>query len=134
MHRTIEHAPTRMSTVPLPSDPAAPAAARTAVAEFAGDLPQPIVERLTLVASELVTNAVRHAVAVDPSPILTLGVTPDCATLSVHDSGSSFDVDALNVQPGRAGGWGLMLVDSLVDRWRIELSHGTRVVCEIDRP
>jgi len=134
MHRMIAHSSTETSTtLPLPSDPGAPGVARAVVAELAGGLSPLLVERLGLVASELVTNALRHAVAADPAPILTFGVTSKCATLAVHDSGQIFDFDALSAEPSGAGGWGLTLVDSLVDRWRIELGGGTLVVCEFDR-
>jgi anti-sigma regulatory factor (Ser/Thr protein kinase) len=131
---TRTHPTTECSTrLSLPSDPSAAAAARAAVVELGHDLPTALTERLSLIASELVTNALRHAVGPDPAPVLTIEVTPDRATLVVEDRGTSFNMDALTASSGRIGGWGLRLVDSLVDRWHLELDHGTRVVCELDR-
>jgi hypothetical protein len=31
------------------------------------------------------------------------------------------------------GGWGLMIVAQLTDRWRVDASHSTRVWCEFER-
>jgi anti-sigma regulatory factor (Ser/Thr protein kinase) len=134
MPRMMEHTSGRMSTLPLPSDPGAPAAARNAVEDLGGELPPAMREKLSLVASELVTNAIRHAVVADPAPTLTLDVKPSRVTLAVQDRGTIFDLEGLLAEPGAAGGWGLRLVDSLVDRWHVERHDGTRVVCEIDRP
>jgi anti-sigma regulatory factor (Ser/Thr protein kinase) len=134
MSRTIEDASTRLPTrVVLPPGARAPSAARSAVAVLARGLPSTLEQRLVLTASELVTNALRHAVAVNPTPSMTIDVTPERIVLAVHDPGTHFDLDAPRGQPGPGGGWGLRLVDSLADRWWIERDHGTRVVCEFDR-
>src|SRR5207302_9020872 len=117
----------------LPSDPSAPAVARAAVANLEGELSRSLVQKLGLIASELVTNSLRHAMVTDPAPTLKVAVSPSVVTISVHDQGSSFDLDSLSGEPGTGGGWGLKLVDSLVDRWRVERGDGTRVIGEIDR-
>jgi two-component sensor histidine kinase len=120
----------------LPSDLSAPAAARAAVRELDGALPPPLLEKLGLIASELVTNALRHAVAADPAPTLSLAVAPSRVTIAVADDGTSFDQQAILRTPGEDGGFGLHLVESMADRWWIERYReraGTRVVCEFDR-
>ena len=117
----------------LPSDPSAPAHARATVRELGGTLSSSLVERLSLVASELVTNALRHAVAADPAPRLTVALEPDQVVLSVSDQGSLFDPTSRAGEPGPDGGFGLPLVDSIADRWRVESVPTTRVVCEFDR-
>jgi len=134
MPRTMEHGlrPAAPTVLLLPSDASAPAAARASLAELAGELPADLLRNLSLVATELVTNALLHAGVADPAPTMSVAMTPSQVTLTVHDRGASFDLDAVFKQPGPSGGWGLRLVDSLVDRWRIERSGGTRVVCEIE--
>jgi anti-sigma regulatory factor (Ser/Thr protein kinase) len=134
MSRTIEQASTRLPTrVVLPPDARAPAAARRAVTVLTYGLPARLAQRVRLVASELVTNSLRHAVASDPTPTMTVHLQSDRVMLTVHDRGSRFDFDSGECNGGPDGGWGLRLVGSLVDRWRIEREHGTRVVCEFDR-
>jgi anti-sigma regulatory factor (Ser/Thr protein kinase) len=117
----------------LPSDPSAPAVARASVRELAGALSSSLVEKLSLVASELVTNALRHAVAADPAPTLTVELQPRSVVLAVSDDGTLFDPDAHTKPRGDDGGFGLPLVDSIADRWRVEWEPTTRVVCEFDR-
>jgi anti-sigma regulatory factor (Ser/Thr protein kinase) len=126
----------KRSQLRLPSDPSAPAAARAAVRQLNGTLTPMLLEKLGLIASELVTNALRHAVAADPAPTLTLAVAPNRVTIAVSDDGSSFDAVAASRSPGVDGGFGLRLVDSIADRWWIERGSdrdGTRVVCELTR-
>lgn len=121
-------------TLRLPADPSAPSRAREAVASFARVLPAPVPQKLSLAVSELVTNVLRHSEVENPDPYLTIDVTASRVRLAVHDRGVGFDRDGLYGQDGSTGGWGLKLVDSLVDRWRVERIDGTRVVCEIDLP
>lgn len=117
----------------LPSDPSAPALARASVRKFDGTLSSSLVDKLSLVATELVTNALRHAVAVDPAPKLTLEVGTNRVVLAVADDGLLFDPAAASTEPGLDGGFGLPLVDSIADRWWIERKPTTRVVCEFER-
>jgi anti-sigma regulatory factor (Ser/Thr protein kinase) len=117
----------------LPSDPSAAAVARARVRELSSLVSEPLVERLSLVASELVTNALRHAVAADPAPRLRLRLGADCVVLEVADDGCLFERRARNCPPGPDGGFGLPLVDSIADRWWVEHEPTTRVVCEFSR-
>jgi anti-sigma regulatory factor (Ser/Thr protein kinase) len=103
------------------------------VRELDGALSSSLVERLSLVASELVTNALRHAIAADPAPRMTVALEPGRVVLAVSDQGSLFDPGAWGGQGGPDGGFGLPLVDSIADRWRVEIEPNTRVICEFDR-
>jgi two-component sensor histidine kinase len=136
MPGTMEHgsSPVPPTGLALPSDSSAPAIARAAIAQLAGELSPALLQNLSLVATELVTNALMHATGTDPAPTMSITITRARVTLTVQDLGSSFDLDAIFKDPGPSGGWGLRVVDSLVDHWRIERPGGTRVVCEIDRP
>jgi anti-sigma regulatory factor (Ser/Thr protein kinase) len=89
-----------------------------------------LVADVTVVVSELATNAVMHA---DSAFRVTLGRSADVITIAVED------IDPTTpVHPVRAintiGGLGLVLVDRLTTRWGTDLlPSGKRVWCEIAR-
>lgn len=118
----------------LVAGPDAPGRARAAVAELGSSLDARERHALELVASELVTNSVRHSGA-QPGQELELAVQaePRVVRLAVHDPGAGFDLEFRSPTRGRIGGWGLALVAELVDRWWVESGPPTRVVCELDR-
>jgi anti-sigma regulatory factor (Ser/Thr protein kinase) len=115
----------------LPSDTGAPRCARSAIHRLDGRLPAGFVDRLALVASELMTNAVRHA-GPAPDTKLSVWLTGDRLVIEVSSAGAPFDRTAMNARPGIAGGFGLRVVDALADRWWVEHDGGNRVVCEFD--
>ena len=86
------------------------------------------LDDLRLVASELVTNSVRHggSRAVD----LTVDVCGDVVRLEVVDGGPGFELAAR--PDGALGGWGLVLVDSVADRWGVRNGYGVAVWAELD--
>jgi anti-sigma regulatory factor (Ser/Thr protein kinase) len=114
----------------LPADARAPAVARAAVRTLAGRLPPTLLEDLVLVASELATNALRHAPLTEP-PTVSVWLSADRAVLTVSSAvGPHFDRDSLQRAPGPEGGFGLRVVETLADRWWVERDGTTRVVCE----
>jgi serine/threonine-protein kinase RsbW len=117
----------------LPPDLSAPALARHTVRDLLGSLPDPMLARLSLIASELVTNALRHCSATDPAATMTLVLAPDRVTLTVADAGDGFDPEHRPPSDDPSGGWGLHVLDVVADRWWVELDGRTRVICEIDR-
>jgi anti-sigma regulatory factor (Ser/Thr protein kinase) len=130
-HHTLESAPMRHVHAEIPADAEAPAEARRTLGPLAAGLPLELAGVLALVASELVTNSVRHSGAQAGAPIgLDATVEGGIVRLSVHDRGHGFA--GAGPEPGAVGGWGLQVVDGLVDRWWIEVDDGTRVVCEVD--
>jgi anti-sigma regulatory factor (Ser/Thr protein kinase) len=85
-----------------------------------------------LMTSELVTNAVQHA-QIDAGAFigLDIGVEPATVHVSVVDSGEGFH--AREAFPDVAGGWGLVLVERMSDRWGISAGTPHSVWFEIDR-
>jgi len=123
----------------LPRDPRAPGRAR---AELRGVLPGgiPASDRatLTLLTSELVTNAVIHpAAGVEGAVELRVTVYLDRVRVEVGDAGSGFDLQTLAPRPREFGGHGLIVVEGLSSRWgtrrrTVEEGDGFCVWFELD--
>jgi signal transduction histidine kinase len=85
----------------------------------------------TLLVSEVVTNAIRHA-NMDSAEriVLAARLTDDWARIEVRDTGPGFDPDVRHNVPG----YGLRMLDMLAARWGVDHDdQGTRVWFEIDR-
>jgi anti-sigma regulatory factor (Ser/Thr protein kinase) len=116
----------------LPSEPSAPAAARSCVDGLG--LPGGLTDRARLLASELVANSVRHAGAGAVAPI-SVSVHLDAARLRVDvDDLGRGEVRVGSEQTRREGsGFGLFLVDAMSDRWgTFRRPDGTTVWFELD--
>jgi anti-sigma regulatory factor (Ser/Thr protein kinase) len=86
-----------------------------------------------LIASELVTNALRHSNCEEDQSIeVRVDRTPDRLLISVHDPGASGE-DARVRRPTNVGqgGLGLWLVEQLARRWGAERDGGYRVWAEL---
>jgi serine/threonine-protein kinase RsbW len=68
---------------------------------------------LKLAVTEAVTNVIRHT-AVDSFQI-EYRILPRAVEITVTDEGGGFDVGELTGKPGEHGGFGLMVIRSLVD-------------------
>jgi anti-sigma regulatory factor (Ser/Thr protein kinase) len=111
--------------------PARPDAARQARRELlTRGLDEDVSHTVTLLTTELISNAIRHA-NMDPRSdrIVFFGrMQPDLVHIEVGDSGPGFE-------PGESeGGLGMRLLDKLASRWGCERSgQGFRVWFEVDR-
>ena len=121
----------RRSLVP---DLDAPAAARWALEGFRGQLEDGVVERSTLVVSEVVTNSVTHADLTAAQPIdLNIRASDGCLRIEVTDEGAAgFDPVVTVPYAGQRSGRGFWMIDQLTDRWGVDFTHSTRVWCEFD--
>lgn len=103
----------------LARDPAAPALARAELRQaLPGDVREADRATLTLLTSELVTNAVIHSVP-EAGETVALRITtyPDRVRIEVTDPGSGFEVGNLPPRPRDFGGHGLVVVEGLSSRW-----------------
>ena len=100
--------------------PEAVPAARHALAELEG-VDTPTRNVLELLTSELVTNAIRHG-ARDPheSILHRAGRTDGAIRVEVCDEGDGFDAEPEQGDLLEPGGHGLLLVDTLAERWGVK--------------
>jgi anti-sigma regulatory factor (Ser/Thr protein kinase) len=109
----------------LPATPTAAAAARRALLAGNGALPGSVRDDVVLLVTELVTNAVRHAPARLDWPVrVELRRAARTISVTVLDGGSGFTAEAPQLEPDESGGWGLLLVDRIADRWAIGPTAG----------
>lgn len=124
-------------TLQLPDRPAAPSAARKALAALNGSLhliSAPRLRDAQLAVSELVANAVRHGGSDGEPIVLTVRATQEVMRVEVCDDGEGFDEAPLTKKPSERGGWGLPIVAALGHRWGVDRNATTTVWFEIDRP
>ncbi|HSC02945.1 MAG TPA: anti-sigma factor antagonist [Solirubrobacteraceae bacterium] len=121
----------------LGRDPGAPARARAQLRETLSDaVSETDRATLTLLTSELVTNAVIHSGAGAGGTVrLRISMYPDRVRIEVTDPGSGFEAANLPPRPRDFGGHGLVVVDGLSSRWgttREGPDGGFRVWFELD--
>jgi anti-anti-sigma factor len=110
----------------IPSTLLAPRTARMAIRDLVSDHPlaSPQLDKLTLLVSEIVTNAVTHTAA-DSEVEFSVTVTPELTRVLVSDSGHGFEWPAESLPPGRVdGGYGIMLLDGQSSRWGVHRVPG----------
>ena len=125
----VQTSTTNDLVVALRPEPAAVGAARRLLVREGvdGDLEHTVC----LLASEVVTNSVRHAGLKEHDRIvLAARMTPDFVRVEVRDPGSGFDPDERH----RVAGNGLRMLDMLSSRWSVDRDeNGCRVWFEVDR-
>jgi transcriptional regulator with XRE-family HTH domain/anti-sigma regulatory factor (Ser/Thr protein kinase) len=112
----------------LPNTDLAPSLARAALVATAVGIPVRVFDDAMLLASELVTNSVRHSHSEWIEIDIALGV--DRLRIEVADQSN----DAIRPRtPDLEGGWGLALVGEVATRWGVERQPaGKRVWVELD--
>jgi anti-sigma regulatory factor (Ser/Thr protein kinase) len=116
----------------LSPDDEAPARARRLLRQLLGGRLDGELAAAELVVSELVTNAVLHGQRAGMNAVgLTFEETSDLLRIEVTDRGPGFTEG--HPAPGDPGGWGLVVVGEIADRWGIERAHrGVRVWAELN--
>ena len=118
----------------LPAEPHSAKVARDAVAGLDGHLGA-VFGDVVLVISELVTNSVRHAGLDASEPVqLSDRVEGEKVRVAVRDPGPGFTPPPAPSDPAHIGGWGLVLVEQLAERWGVDHDGQANVVwCELRR-
>ena len=92
-------------------------------------LNEDIEHTVTLLATEIVGNAVRHAaLRADQRIVFFARLNDDFARIEVADPGAGFDPDRVETD-----GYGLKLLAKLAARWGVDSTKGCRVWFEVDR-
>ncbi|WP_347862928.1 anti-sigma B factor RsbW [Salimicrobium sp. PL1-032A] len=99
------------------------------------------IEDLKVAVSEAITNGVEHAYSGEEDGELTIGcgVYADRLEIMVADHGGSFNLEQVkedigpyqqedSVEDLREGGFGLFLIDALMDKVEIKSEHGVIVL------
>jgi len=95
--------------------------ARRFVSDALGDVPDQASESIILVASELATNAVRHA---GSAFVIRIEQLPDRIHIEVEDDGGGQPV-VRSPGPYDTSGRGLQIVEELADEWGVIPREGT---------
>ena len=114
---------------------AARCARRVVREEFGDALPKRRLADVELLVSELATNSVRHAGCDEGDELaMEADVRPDHVRVRLSDPGRGFE--AASPRPpvtGSPGGYGLVLLERLSDRWGIQRDGGFTVWFEVER-
>ena len=125
-----ETQPVRRVDFRLPGGPEAAADAREWLAAVHEPLPPSLEANVSLLLTELVTNAVRHGGARHGEPVtVTIEHWPGLLRVSVSDPGRGFRWRPPDPRrPPEEGGYGLVLVDRMARRWGVEPSDDSTTV------
>lgn len=118
-------------TITLHGDRDAPAVARTAVRHLLDQvLPQDAMERVALMTSEAVNNAVTHGP--DGAMVLSVAQLDQAVRVAVEDQRQRTSRSSAQAW---GDGLGMLIVSRLSDRWGARpVEHGTEVWFEVDLP
>jgi anti-sigma regulatory factor (Ser/Thr protein kinase) len=112
--------------------PLAPARARAWLQSAASWLPDELENKLLLLTSELVNNSVLHGNASERDVIeIEVHATPQGVRAQVSDPGPGFAPRERTRDIEDPGGWGLVLVERVADRWGVERDGCTAVWFEL---
>jgi anti-sigma regulatory factor (Ser/Thr protein kinase) len=99
-----------------------------------GELPPTKLDDVELLISELASNSVRHCETHSGRLSMEADVSEKCVRLCVCDEGDGFEEPVTPApHPDGAGGYGLVLLDRLSDRWGVNRNGGFCVWFEVAR-
>jgi anti-sigma regulatory factor (Ser/Thr protein kinase) len=107
-------------TVTVPASPEAGSALRRAIRSLDRYYGPKTAEDLDLLVTELATNGVKHAQISSGGNRITLDarVDPHVLRVEVRDRGQGFE-PRRRVERSEPGGWGLVLVEGIAERWGV---------------
>lgn len=117
----------------LRGGPGVAAQARAVIAPLRPKLGDDLASDLALMISELVTNSYRHSGAAEQGIGVEIELTRDHVRAEVRDSGDGFTAQPVPEEKRGAGGWGLVIVDRLSERWGVRKGPPSCVWFELAR-
>jgi signal transduction histidine kinase len=132
---SVAFAPRKQLRLSIAGGVHAPERARAWLCTAASWLPRELERTLLLLASELVNNSVVHGCADEDHVIeIELGATSNGVRAQVSDNGPGFAPKGRQRAMDEPGGWGLVLVETLSERWGVERGECTSVWFELRAP
>jgi anti-sigma regulatory factor (Ser/Thr protein kinase) len=104
----------------------APGITRERVAELRAAVPEETLNDLSLLCTEVVTNAVKYA-GLNSDEIIQVDVNSYPSRIEVkvrYPDHNEFDPSLSVEDPDETSGWRLLLIDRLADRWRMVRTDG----------
>jgi anti-sigma regulatory factor (Ser/Thr protein kinase) len=104
----------------------APGITRERVAELRAAVPEETLNDLSLLCTEVVTNAVKYAgLSNDEMIQVDVNSYPNRIEVKVrYPDHNEFDPSLSGEDPGETSGWRLLLIDRLADHWRMVRTDG----------
>jgi serine/threonine-protein kinase RsbW len=121
----------QVTTVRLPATPASAAALRHQITADLTEQPvaPALIDDVVLVATELVTNAIRHAEPLVGGQVtVTWTVDGGSVLIRVTDGGGASRPRVRHPSPRETSGRGLALVEALATHWGVEDTAGATTV------
>jgi anti-sigma regulatory factor (Ser/Thr protein kinase) len=115
----------------LPAEPSSVPKARRALAQLlkGSTLDEELAADISLLAGELVTNAIKHGSRPDDEIGLRAERRGACLRIVVDDAARGSSVpELLSQDPQRSGGRGLGMIDRIADRWGEQIVGGRNEV------
>jgi anti-sigma regulatory factor (Ser/Thr protein kinase) len=114
----------------IESSPCAPSIARREVEKVRPSVDDGMLRDAQLLVSEVVTNSVKHSGSDDPIR-LRVWARRSGLKVEVADGGFGFEAAEPSVRDEAEGGRGLMILDTLADRWGTSQDGRGRVWFEL---
>jgi anti-sigma regulatory factor (Ser/Thr protein kinase) len=111
-------------------DTRAPAIARRAVEELAADVDPGVLRDAQLLVSEVVTNSIKHSGSDEPIQ-LRIWERSTGLKIEVADGGFGFEPASPMTSSDCEGGRGLLILETLADRWGTSRDARARVWFEL---
>jgi signal transduction histidine kinase len=136
LHPTSVEAPRKRLRIAIAGGPRAPERARSWIESAASWLPSELESTLLLLTCELVNNAVRHGGATEDSVVELELAALDAGhvRVQVSDPGVGFEHTPRDQGLDEEGGWGLVLIETMAERWGVEHDERTHVWFELAPP
>ena len=117
----------------LRGGPSVASQARAVIEPFRARLGEDVSSDLALLLSELVTNSYRHSGAADQNIAVDIELTAEHVRAEIRDQGEGFRAEPVPAARRGAGGWGLVILDRLSERWGVRKGPPSCVWFELAR-
>jgi serine/threonine-protein kinase RsbW len=121
-------------TLRLPLAPTSASIARTKLAAFLtlNFASEGVIDDALIVLSEMIANAITHGQpSADGTVEMSWAIKNGLLEISVCDAGEGASLKPVDFDEDSLSGRGLSIISRVVDRWWVDMTHGTRVSAEL---